>query len=95
MPLTKEAKRNAKARQAAVEATREITENAIKGNLIAAERRQSTEDSQAALQGFFLSLGSFSRVSITCPCDKFSDEDSRRDGLITKGLLSSGNPLSK
>ena len=40
-------------------------------------------------------MGSFSRISITCPCDKCSDEDARRDGLITKGLLSSGNPLSK
>ena len=87
MPLrTKRAKQAAKARQAAVEAKRKITEKATKGNSIVAERRQSTEESQAALQGSFLSLGSFSSVSITCLCDKCSDGNARRGGLTTKGL---------
>ena len=94
-PLTKRAKQAAKVTKAAVEAKRKITEKATKGNSIVAERRQSTEESQAALQGSFLSLGSFSIVSITCLCDKCSDGNARRDGFITKGLFSAGNPLSK
>ena len=94
-PLTKRAKQAAKATKSSLVAKRKITEKATKGNSIVAERRQSTEESQAALQGSFLSLGSFSSVSITCLCDKCSDGNARRDGLITKGLFSAGNPLSK
>ena len=95
MPLTKRAKQVAKATKAAVEGKRKITEKATKGNSIVAERRQSTEESQAALQGSFLSLGSFSSAPITCLCDKCSDGNERRGGLTTKGLFSAGNPPSK
>ena len=48
LPLTKLAKRVAKAQKAAVEAKREITEKATKGNLIVAERRKSNETAAVA-----------------------------------------------
>ena len=48
LPLTKLAKRVAKAQKAAIEAKREITEKATKGNLIVAERRESNETAAVA-----------------------------------------------